>query len=302
MSTTHNTDLDRRSLLRIAGTGALGATALAVAGPGLSSAHAAARIIPRTQWGFNGWQAGGPPALPTGDITHFVVHYHGATGANVNGPGVPRRIHADHKAADANNSGILYNFVITQDGAIYRARGYEFKSGATKGANDFSIGVQIHIHGSTKPSSAALSSLEWLYRHSHQALDSTQALQITGHGDHKATACPGGPLGQWVDGRGQELHREMAEELGDGGGSQPPPFPGADAFRLGQSHPAVETLDQGLIAKGYTQHHDGDGYQAGTTFSTYTRRNVRDFQQAQGWSGADADGYPGPETWRRLVS
>lgn len=303
MTTTEHSGPSRRSLLRIAGAGTLGATALALAGPGQwTPAQAARRVIPRKEWGFTGWQAGGPPKLPTADITHFVVHYHGDAGANVNGPKVPRSIDADHKAEDANNSGILYNFVITQDGAIYGARGYEFRSGATKGANESSIGVQIHIHGSTQPSTAALSSLEWLYRHSHPALDATKALQITGHEDHTATSCPGGPLGQWVDGRGQALHREMAEELGDGGGSQPPAFPGADAFRVGKSHPAVKTLDKSLIAKGYDKHHDGDGYQAGTTFSTYTRRNVRDFQKAQGWSGADADGFPGKETWKRLVS
>lgn len=302
MSTTDST-LDRRSLLRVAGAGTLGATALAFAGPGQwSTAHAAPRIIPPKEWGFTGWQAGGPPKLPTADITHFVVHYHGATGANVNGPAVPRKIDAEHKA-DPGNSGILYNFVITQDGKLYGARGYESKSGATKGANEFSIGVQIHIHGSTTPSAAALSTLEWLYRHSHDALGSTKALKITGHEDHTATSCPGGPLGQWVDGRGQELHREVAEELGDGGGSpEVPPFPGADAFAIGKSHPAVKTLDEGLIAKGYDAHHDGDGYQAGTTFSTYTRLNVRDFQEAQGWSGTDADGYPGKETWKRLLS
>lgn len=299
MTTFESTGPSRRTLLRIAGTSTLGATALALAGPGREAAHAARRIIPRTEWGFTGWQAGGPPKLPTADITHFVVHYHGASGANTNGPEVPRRIDADHKT-DPENSGILYNFVITQDGKVYGARGYEFRSGATKGANEFSIGVQIHIHGSTAPSAQALASLEWLYRRSHRALGSARALRITGHGDHRATSCPGGPLGSWVDGPGQDLYREMAEELG--GGEEIPPFPGADAFRIGQSHPAVRTLDEGLIAKGYVEHHDGDGYQAGTTFSTYTRRNVRDFQEAQGWSGADADGYPGKETWHRLLS
>ncbi|WTW97691.1 peptidoglycan-binding protein [Streptomycetaceae bacterium NBC_01309] len=80
----------------------------------------------------------------------------------------------------------------------------------------------------------------------------------------------------------------------------PPPFPGAGAFRLNASHPAVVDLDRRLIAKGRARHHDGNGYQPGPVFTEYTRRNVRDFQLAQGWSGADADGYPGPETWRRL--
>lgn len=80
----------------------------------------------------------------------------------------------------------------------------------------------------------------------------------------------------------------------------PPPFPGAGAFRLNAAHPAVVELDKRLIAAGCARHHDGDGYQPGPVFTEYTRLNVRDFQLAQGWSGEDADGYPGPETWRRL--
>lgn len=58
------------------------------------------------------------------------------------------------------------------------------------------------------------------------------------------------PIGQWVDGRGQRLHREVAEELGDGGGAPPACYSGTGAFVLGKSHPAVRTHDEGLIAKG----------------------------------------------------
>lgn len=35
-------------------------------------------------------------------------------------------------------------------------------------------------------------------------------------------------------------------------------------------------------------------------FGTETRAMVRAFQQSQGWTGADADGIPGPKTLRRL--
>lgn len=79
-------------------------------------------------------------------------------------------------------------------------------------------------------------------------------------------------------------------------------FPGVAAFQLGQDHPAVIMLDQRLIAWGFTASNDGDGYQAGPTFTQHTLDNVRAFQLAQGWTGTDADGYPGPETWRRLMT
>jgi hypothetical protein len=81
-----------------------------------------------------------------------------------------------------------------------------------------------------------------------------------------------------------------------------PPFPGRAAFKLGKSNPAVTMLDRQLVRLGYTKHNDGNGYQPGPQYTTYTRDNVRDFQHAQGWSGDDADGFPGPETWSRLFT
>lgn len=81
-----------------------------------------------------------------------------------------------------------------------------------------------------------------------------------------------------------------------------PPFPGRSCFRLGRSHPAVTDLDKQLVRLGYTKHHDGNGYQPGPKFTRFTRDNIRAFQRAQGWTGDDADGYPGPETWRRLYT
>lgn len=81
-----------------------------------------------------------------------------------------------------------------------------------------------------------------------------------------------------------------------------PPFPGRSAFVLGRMNPAVVTLDGGLIRKGYTRHHDGDGYQPGPRFTEHTRRNVADFQRATPALAGDPDGYPGPLTWRLLLS
>ncbi|MEU2992599.1 peptidoglycan-binding protein [Streptomyces griseoincarnatus] len=81
-----------------------------------------------------------------------------------------------------------------------------------------------------------------------------------------------------------------------------PPFPGRSAFVLGKTNPAVTTLDGGLIRRGFTRHHDGNGYQAGPRFTTHTRANVRDFQRATPALASDADGYPGPLTWRLLLS
>jgi murein DD-endopeptidase MepM/ murein hydrolase activator NlpD len=80
------------------------------------------------------------------------------------------------------------------------------------------------------------------------------------------------------------------------------PYPGVNAFKLGQTHAAVTLLDRRLIAHGCASHHDGNGYNPGPTFTKHTLENVQDFQKAQGWSGSDADGYPGPSTWKLLLA
>ncbi|WP_149184736.1 peptidoglycan-binding protein [Streptomyces sp. TRM49041] len=80
-------------------------------------------------------------------------------------------------------------------------------------------------------------------------------------------------------------------------GSVTPPFPGRAHFRPGQSNEYVEMLGRQLVKRGYGKH-----YGTGPTprWGEADRRNVQDFQRAQGWRGGVADGYPGPETWRRL--
>ncbi|MQS13156.1 hypothetical protein F7Q99_12885 [Streptomyces kaniharaensis] len=83
------------------------------------------------------------------------------------------------------------------------------------------------------------------------------------------------------------------------GTGAPPTFPGADKFGPGADNDHVRQLGEQLVRKGY-----GGAYTTGPgpQWSESDQRNVQAFQQAQGWSGADADGYPGPETWLRLFS
>ncbi|MEU6312712.1 peptidoglycan-binding protein [Streptomyces sp. NPDC047014] len=76
-------------------------------------------------------------------------------------------------------------------------------------------------------------------------------------------------------------------------------YPGAAVFRPGQTHPAIESLGRQLIKKGFGKHYTTG---PGPRWSEADRRNVEAFQRAQGWRGAAADGYPGPETWRRLFA
>ncbi|MFF5773708.1 peptidoglycan-binding protein [Streptomyces californicus] len=76
-------------------------------------------------------------------------------------------------------------------------------------------------------------------------------------------------------------------------------FPGRGYFKPGQSNGHVERLGRQLVKKGYGKH-----YVSGPDprWTEADRRNVEAFQRAQGWRGGAADGYPGPETWRRLFA
>ncbi|MHC3475328.1 peptidoglycan-binding protein [Streptomyces sp. 7R007] len=76
-----------------------------------------------------------------------------------------------------------------------------------------------------------------------------------------------------------------------------PGYPGRAVFRPGVSSPHVTQLGRQLVKKGFgTYYTTGPGPRWGEA----DRRNVEAFQRSQGWRGGAADGYPGPETWRRL--
>ncbi|MBT2441271.1 peptidoglycan-binding protein, partial [Streptomyces sp. ISL-36] len=92
--------------------------------------------------------------------------------------------------------------------------------------------------------------------------------------------------------------RNIGGSSGSGGPSaNAPGFPGRGYFRPGQSSAYVEKLGKQLVKRGYGKHYLSG---PGPRWSEADRRNVEAFQRAQGWRGGAADGYPGPETWRRL--
>ncbi|MFF7983269.1 peptidoglycan-binding protein [Streptomyces sp. NPDC007901] len=76
-----------------------------------------------------------------------------------------------------------------------------------------------------------------------------------------------------------------------------PGYPGKNYFRPGASNDHVTRLGRQLAAKGYGRFYPKG---PGPAWDEADRRAVEAFQRAQGWRGGAADGYPGPETWRRL--
>jgi len=77
----------------------------------------------------------------------------------------------------------------------------------------------------------------------------------------------------------------------------PVPFPGVGAFLLGRSNPNVTLLGQWLVDKGYGRFY---AVGPGPVMGEADVSACAQFQRDQGWSGTDANGYPGPVTWARL--
>ncbi|MEU9183153.1 peptidoglycan-binding protein [Streptomyces sp. NPDC048484] len=98
-------------------------------------------------------------------------------------------------------------------------------------------------------------------------------------------------------------YKELKVEAGSGGAGAVTPataaYPGADAFGPGADNAYITRLGRMLVGRGA-----GAAYRSGPgpRWSDADRRATREFQQAQGWTGADADGLPGPTTWSYLVN
>ncbi|MDF3139981.1 MULTISPECIES: peptidoglycan-binding protein [unclassified Streptomyces] len=78
-----------------------------------------------------------------------------------------------------------------------------------------------------------------------------------------------------------------------------PAFPGRKYFVAGASNAYVLQLGKQLVKRGF-----GDHYKVGPsrTWGEADRLNVRDFQKSRKELRGDADGNPGPLTWRLLFS
>lgn len=81
-----------------------------------------------------------------------------------------------------------------------------------------------------------------------------------------------------------------------------PTFPGRKYFRDGANNKYVTQLGAQLKKRGFGKYHDGDGYQPGPKWTEYDRKNVQAFQRSKAALRGDADGYPGPLTWKLLFS
>ncbi|MFB7758523.1 peptidoglycan-binding protein, partial [Streptomyces sp. NPDC056121] len=103
-----------------------------------------------------------------------------------------------------------------------------------------------------------------------------------------------------VGGKGKDIPPVAGGASGHGSAaSKVPPYPGRGVFRPGANNAHVTRLGKQLVKKGFGKNYTKG---PGPRWGEADRRGVEAFQRSQGWRGGAADGYPGPETWRRLFS
>ncbi|MFB9558649.1 peptidoglycan-binding protein, partial [Streptomyces roseoviridis] len=74
------------------------------------------------------------------------------------------------------------------------------------------------------------------------------------------------------------------------------PFPGAAFFSPGRRSPVITAMGRRLVAEGCGAYTQGPG----PHWTNADRESYRRFQKKLGYSGADADGIPGPTSWAAL--
>lgn len=242
-----------------------------------------------------GWPASAAPTqLSTAGVK---IHYEGtAVNCDTHADCVSL-VKAIRKAHLANvregYSDIAYNLLVCGHGYVFEGRGKGKRTGANGNqplnVAHYAICGLLGNSGDTKPTAEMIAGIKEgiAYLRDHGA-----GTEVKGHRDGYATACPGEPLYALV----------KAGKLEPGKAPAPTPsphyapFPGNSFFKKGKNSPVITALGKALVKAGYKGYKSGPG----PTFTQSDVDAVKWFQKKQGWSGSDADGYPGLETWKRL--
>lgn len=196
-------------------------------------------------------------------------------------------------------AGIAYNALVCPHGYIFEGRGVEYRSAANgdEPQNNAYFAV-CYLGGPGDPftdlaKDAYIRAVQWL------VADGNAGDEVVGHRDLTSTSCPGSAIYAWL----------KTTDFEDGGAVVPPKPPTTavwgkpETWKIGSVGPDVTRLGERLViwAKYYGL---PKPYQVGPgpVFTEVDRKAVEAFQRKQGWTGADADGYPGPETFKRLAA
>lgn len=243
-----------------------------------------------------GWPASAAPEQLT--TKGVKVHYEGTTVScddHSDCVSLVKAIRKSHLANTRENySDIAYNLLVCRHGYVFEGRGKRKRTGAN-GNQDlnkahYAVMALLGSKGDTTPTDEMIDGIKdaIAYLRGYGA-----GREIKGHRDGYATACPGDALYALV----------KAGKLEPGTSAPAPkpkpvyaPFPGVGFFRLGKRHPLVTEMGKALVKAGYKGYKQGPGPE-------FTRADIKAYawwQRKLGYSGSDADGYPGKTSWDKL--
>ena len=256
---------------------------------------------------FREWANASPDATPhdhpISDVYGVTLHWEGphmGTFPHGQCAGKVRTIRRFHQGT-RGWAEIAYSAIVCPHGYVFECRGLHTETAAN---GTSSIGGNPHWYAVCYMSGQGDPFTDAAKAAYHEAVDWLRTeggagLKVNGHRDHHSTECPGDVIYKW-------LHAEdWTAGLGHAGssavahGSGQPPRMDPSNYYLGAHGPWVTWLGERLVAHGFGKHYSVG---PGPTFGQADKANVRDFQRAQGWTGADADGLPGHETLRRLAA
>lgn len=209
-----------------------------------------------------------------------------------------KQVRKSHLANTAENySDIAYNLLVCNHGYVFEGRGKRKRTGAngSQPLNQahYAVCALLGSSGDTVPSAAMIEGIKWAiaYLRGYGA-----GKEIKGHRDGYATACPGEALYALV--KAGKLEPGTSTPAKPAPKPQPlyAPFPGTSFFRLGKKSPLVTEMGKALVRAGYKGYAQGPGPE-------FTRADIKAYawwQRKLGYSGSDADGYPGKSSWDKL--
>lgn len=262
------------------------------------------KFVSRAQWGAPATSAAAYIASTRG----VKVHYLGSpytSRSHDRCDDYVRQIRASHLAHPTENyADIAYSALVCEHGTVFEGRGAHRRTGANGTAalnsQHYAVCALLGSSGLTKPSDAMLGgivdAIEWLRD------EGDAGTEIKGHRDGHPTACPGDALYAWVQ---AGAPRPGGDAPQGGIGPVTPDHPARHqvtidglVYGYGATGPHVTAVGKALVAAGHGRHYRVG---PGPEWTDADTLNYQGYQRSLGYTGADADGVPGPTSLRKLL-
>lgn len=249
------------------------------------------QLVTRAQWGASKPDNGHTPvARNQGVKVHYLGTAYTAGDHNTCAPYM-RKLQRDHMGRNGW-ADFAYNFAVCEHGYVFEGRGLNAQNAANGNTSlnrdHFAVLAFVGSSGHTAPTGAQEQGLrdaiEYLRAHGAGG-------EIRGHRDGYATECPGAALYALVKSGALVPESKPAPAP-----VSYAPFPGADYFRRNPVGPLVTAMGRRLVAEGCSAYAEGPG----PRWTEADRKSYAKWQRKLGFTGADADGWPGASSWAKL--